>query len=151
MLRWIKRILKTLAVVVVIVLVMQVVPYGRDHSNPQVVEEPKWDSPQTRELAMRACFDCHSNKTKWPWYADLAPFSWVVQRNVNQARTVLNFSDWTRPYELVPQAPHSVLAREMPPRSYKMLHPKARLTDAETEQLAKGLQATFGLRTRASL
>lgn len=148
MLRWFKRIAKTLAVLVAILAVMQLVPYGRDHTNPPVVKEPAWDSPATRELAVRACFDCHSNQTDWPWYSNLAPFSWVVQRNVNTARTVLNFSDWTRTYQLVPQAPHSVLMREMPPRSYRLLHPEAQLTPEETEQLARGLQATFGLPSR---
>ena len=148
MLRWFKGILKALAIVVGIVLLMQLVPYGRAHSNPPVVKEPDWDQPATRALAMRACFDCHSNQTKWPWYAHVAPFSWVVQNNVNTARTVLNFSDWSRTYALVPQAPHSVLAREMPPRSYRLMHPEAQLTEDETVQLARGLQATFGLPTR---
>ena len=58
------------------VVVMQLVPYGRDHSNPPVTAEPNWDSPETRALFKRACFDCHSNETVWPWYAYVAPFSW---------------------------------------------------------------------------
>jgi len=53
------------------------------------------------------------------------------------ARTVLNFSDWRQSYALAPRASQSVLAREMPPRSYRMAHPEAQLTDAETQQLAK--------------
>lgn len=146
--RILKRILIGLAVTLGLLAVMQLIPYGRDHSNPRHVSEPNWDSPATRELAVRACFDCHSHKTTWPWYSHVAPFSWVVQRNVNVARTVLNFSDWTRTYELAPQAPATVLAKEMPPRTYRMLHPEAQLTEAEKIQLARGLQATFGLPTR---
>jgi hypothetical protein len=49
-------------------LAIQLVPYGRDHTNPPVRREPAWDSPTTRALAVRACFDCHSNETHWPWY-----------------------------------------------------------------------------------
>ena len=56
-------------------LVIQLLPYGRDHTNPPVVAEPLWDSPQTRALAKRACFDCHSNETIWPWYTNVAPVS----------------------------------------------------------------------------
>jgi hypothetical protein len=146
--RWIKRILKTLIVTAAILFVMQLVPYGRAHSNPPVIAEPNWDQPATRELAKRACFDCHSNQTEWPWYSHFAPFSWVVQRNVNTARTVLNFSDWTRSYELISQAPASVLRREMPPRGYRVMHPNAQLTEAEKLELARGLEATFGLPQR---
>src|SRR5690348_13788870 len=104
MLRLVKRILIGLAVVIGLFALMQLVPYGRDHTNPPVLKEPPWDSPATRELAVRACFDCHSHQTKWPWYSHVAPFSWVVQHNVDTARTVLNFSDWTHTYALIAQA-----------------------------------------------
>ena len=136
------------AVLVVLFGLMQLVPYGRAHTNPPVRQEPPWDSPATRELAERACFDCHSQRTKWPWYSDLAPFSWVVQKNVDNGRTVLNFSDWSGAYPLARQASQSVLAREMPPRTYLLAHPEANLTDAERERLAKGLHLTFGLAWR---
>ena len=52
------------AVVVGGFLLIQLIPYGRNHTNPPVVQEPQWDSPQTRELAVRACYDCHSNEYK---------------------------------------------------------------------------------------
>ena len=68
-----KVILIVLIVAVGGFLLIQFVPFGRDHTNPPVVQEPKWDSPATRELAKRACFDCHSNETVWPWYSNIAP------------------------------------------------------------------------------
>lgn len=135
----------TLGVLVGLFAVMQIIPYGRDHTNPPTVAEPAWDSPRTRELAARACFDCHSYNTRWPGYSHVAPFSWVVQHNVDSARTVMNFSDWTRSWDLSHQAVSSVLGREMPPRQYLLMHPDAELTDAETLELAKGLQRTFGI------
>src|SRR5690348_15393640 len=79
---------------------MQAVPYGRSHSNPPVTAEPKWNSPQTRALAVRACFDCHSNQTKWRWYSNIAPVSWLVQRDVDGGRGTLNFSEWNRPQDV---------------------------------------------------
>jgi hypothetical protein len=124
---------------------MQMIPYGRAHSNPPVVAEPAWDTPRTRALAKRACFDCHSNETKWPWYAKIAPFSWVMQQHVEIGRSVLNFSEWTRPYVLAEQAGSEVIRREMPPRGYRMLHDHARLTEEEKIDLARGLHATMGL------
>ena len=98
--RCLLKALKVLAWLVGVIVLMQIIPYGRTHSNPPVTREPSWDSPRTRELARRACFDCHSNETRWPWYADVAPFSWVVQRDVDIARNVINFSEWDRAYDL---------------------------------------------------
>ena len=146
--RVIKRILIGLGIVAGLFALMQLIPYGRRHTNPPVVSEPNWDSPATRELAVRACFDCHSNETTWPWYADVAPFSWVVQNHVEIGRAVLNFSDWTRTYDLANQASSQVLRREMPPRSYRLLHPRSALSEREKIQLARGLSQTLGLEWR---
>jgi len=150
--RFLKRILIGLGVVVGVFLLMQLVPYGREHTNPPVRGEPKWDSQVTRALAERACFDCHSNQTKWPWYTHVAPMSWVTLHHVNTGRSVLNFSewdpDWVSKYPLAEQSGSQILRTEMPPRSYRMLHPEAQLSDNEKVQLAKGLHATLGIEWR---
>jgi hypothetical protein len=127
-------------------LLMQLVPYGRTHTNPRTIEEPAWDSPRTRELAVRACFNCHSNETKWPWYADVAPFSWVVERDVEAARETINFSEWNYPLEhqLSAECGPSTIRGDMPPYKYRMAHPEANLTRDETMELARGLNATMG-------
>jgi len=142
-----RRFLKGLAVGFVVMVslfaVLQLIPYGRAHTNPPVVAEPEWDSPRTRELAVRACFDCHSNETKWPWYAHVAPLSWAMQRDVVAGRDVLNFSEWTRPQDLASQAGSSVIRRDMPPRTYLALHDHAKLTHDEKVELARGLHATI--------
>lgn len=143
-----RRVLKGLAVglatIVVLFLLVQIVPYGRTHSNPRTTAEPAWDSPRTRELAVRACFDCHSNHTRWPWYANIAPFSWVVQLDVEAARSVINFSEWTRGYALSVYAGRRTRTGMMPPYQYRMAHPEANLTPLEQEELARGLEATLG-------
>jgi hypothetical protein len=124
---------------------MQLVPYGHSHRNPPVLGEPMWDSPRTRELAVRACFNCHSNETKWPDYSEVAPISWVVYKDVEDARDTVNFSEWTRPQRtLVLESGPSVIRRDMPPYKYRMAHPEAQLSDAETTELARGLNATLG-------
>ena len=138
----------TVAFLVGLTAVIQLVPYGRAHGNPPVMQEPAWDQPRTRELAKRACFDCHSNETEWPWYSHLAPVSWALQRDVDAGRAVLNFSEWTRPYELSSEAGGEVLRRDMPPRSYRMMHGMSNLTQEEKVELARGLHATFGQRWR---
>jgi len=136
------RILKILVIVLVVgFLLIQIVPYGRAHDNPPVVSEPNWDSPETRALAERACFDCHSNETTWPWYSNVAPVSWLVQHDVDEGRSFLNFSDWVHSGE-VDELSEVVREGQMPPAQYFPMHPNAKLTDAERAALADGLAAT---------
>ncbi|MCX5747198.1 MAG: heme-binding domain-containing protein [Proteobacteria bacterium] len=138
-----RRLFKALAWVVGIFLLMQLVPYGRTHSNPPVLREPLWDSPRTRELVVRACFDCHSNATRWPRYSHVAPISWVVQWDVDIARSVINFSEWNLKYDLATYAGSSVRTGNMPPVKFRMAHPEADLNPQETLELARGLDATL--------
>jgi hypothetical protein len=140
---WVKVPLIGLACLVGLFALMQLVPYGRTHSNPRVVKEPPWDSPRTRELAKRACFDCHSNETKWPWYANVAPMSWAVEFDVEGARRVINFSRWDLTFPLAGYSADSVRVGGMPTFKYRMAHPEANLSREETEELARGLDATL--------
>lgn len=126
-----------------VLLLIQVVPFG-DRTNPPVTQEPAWDSPRTRELAKRACFDCHSNETVWPWYSYVAPVSWLVLHDVEEGREHLNFSEFDRPQKDAHEAAEQVEMGEMPLPIYLPTHPEARLTDAETQELIAGLKATFG-------
>jgi len=141
-----KILLLLIAVLAAGFLLIQLVPYGRAHTNPPVVAEPNWDSPQTRELAQRACFDCHSNETVWPWYSNIAPISWLLQDHVDEGREKLNFSRWgtgdegEEPEEFY----ESIVEGEMPMASYLITHPEARLTEMEKAALLEGLVTTSG-------
>lgn len=126
-------------------IAMQLVPYGRNHVNPPTVSEPIWDSATTRVLAKQACFDCHSNETKWPAYARVAPVSWLIQHDVVEGRAVLNFSEWQRPQEKSTDAAEELLEGEMPPAMYRLMHAHARLNDAERDHLARGLAKSLGV------
>jgi hypothetical protein len=129
-----------------VLLAIQLVPYGRgDRTNPPVVTEPEWDSPITRELTTRACFDCHSNETVWPVYTRIAPASWLIWHDVEEGRKLLNFSEWNRPYEEAGDAPEEVLKGEMPPLPYRLMHRMTRLSDVEQEALVAGIEKTLGL------
>jgi mono/diheme cytochrome c family protein len=140
-----KRIaLRIFAVLVIGFVAIQLVPYGRAHTNPPVTAEPAWDSPATRELAARACFDCHSNETGWPWYSNLAPVSWLLQRHVDEGREKLNFSEWGSGEQETEDMAELVREGEMPPWDYLLLHPEARLSATEQQALIDGLTRTFG-------
>lgn len=126
---------------------IQLVPYGRAHTNPPDGTVVAFDSPRTQELAERACYDCHSNHTRWPWYSSIAPMSWRIQTHVNEGRSKLNFTAFApsskETAEAAEEAGESVTKGEMPPADYQWAHPEARLSPAEKQALAEGLDRTL--------
>jgi hypothetical protein len=137
---WKKLIWIFLGILVIIVIGIQFLPYGYDHTNPPVTSEPNWNTAQTRELVERACFDCHSNETKWPWYSNIAPVSWLIEQDVIEGRSVLNFSTWDRPQHEAGEAWEAVQSGYMPPSYYLRMHPEARLNADEKAALIDGLR-----------
>jgi len=92
----------------------------------------------------RACFDCHSNETVWPWYSNVAPVSWLVQRDVNDGRSHLNFTEWDRTQRHAKDVAAQVRQGDMPPWFYLPMHPQAKLTQAEKDALIVGAGKTLG-------
>ncbi len=136
---------KILAILLLLLVVIQFIPYGKDHTNPAVIAEPKWDSLETRELFMKACIDCHTNETKWPAYSNIAPISWIVYHHVVDGREHFNISAWGHQKKNKGKdAAEELEEGEMPLKSYLLAHPEAKLTEAETKLLIQGLKNTFG-------
>jgi len=149
-----RRLLKPRNILIAIfglLLLIQLVPVWLFQSNPPVVAEPAWDSPQTRALAQRACFDCHSNETTWPIYTRVAPASWLISHDVDDGRRHLNFSEWgvgrtadsSRRAKVADESRKEISRGDMPPGIYLVLHPDAKLSEAEKQQLIAGLMASL--------
>jgi cytochrome c551/c552 len=110
-------------------------------TNPVVSGELTAPSEVTAVLR-RACYDCHSNATIWPWYTRLAPASWLACRHVSEARARLNFSNWSD-YALDPgteshkleEIAEQIRSGAMPPWYYRLMHREARLTPSERSTL----------------
>jgi len=140
----VSRLMIVLLSLVGLAIVIQLVPYGRDHENPPVKAEPAWATPETREIFFRACKDCHSNETEWPWYSHVAPFSWLLAHDVAEGREHFNVSEWGRPGKNDgDEAAEEVEEGEMPLPPYLITHPEAKLEGAELERFVAGLKATF--------
>ncbi|MFO0690623.1 MAG: heme-binding domain-containing protein [Myxococcota bacterium] len=114
-------------------LAIQLVPVER--TNPPVETEVP-ASAEAREVLRRACYDCHSNEVVWPWYAQIAPASWLIARDVREGREEVNYSTWNRldedeRREALEESWEEIADGEMPPWSYLPLHPAAKLSDAD--------------------
>ncbi len=118
---------------VVVLIAIQLVPV--DRSNPPVAAD--FDGPTDVATVLRAsCYDCHSHETSWPWYSRVAPVSWLVAHDVEEARGRLNFSLWgsydrKRQEHLAEEIWEEVEEGEMPLPAYLLAHSDARLTDAD--------------------
>jgi len=100
---------------------------------------------EVQAVLKRACYDCHSNETRWPWYSNVAPVSWFLTDHVDHGRKHLNFSDWAQAgrytekqdvYGQLDEIRKEVEARNMPLGSYLILHPDAKLSDPEIKVIS---------------
>jgi hypothetical protein len=117
---------------------MQLVRCSRD--NPPVTGEIQ-APPAVKAILERACYDCHSNETVWPWYSQIAPVSWLIHHDVEEGREHLNFSEWTalpadkRAHKLEEIQELAVEKSDMPLPYYLPVHSGARVSDADKQTL----------------
>jgi hypothetical protein len=121
-------------------LLIQFFPVHR--TNPISKDEPAWDSPKTKDYFFRACADCHSNQTKWPWYSYIAPVSWLIISDVDRGRSKFNISETDMGES--DEAAEEVEKGYMPIPVYRPLHPEAKFSDTEKKEFIEGLKRTFG-------
>jgi hypothetical protein len=141
------RLLPLLLIVAAVLFgLAQLLPFGRVKNKP-TIQEPPWDSPRTRQLAVAACYDCHSDQTKNQWYLHVAPISWWTANHVAEGRAALNFSEYDGAnHRSGARVAGTVEDGGMPPSYYTWLgrHPAAKLSPADRQALVKGLEATYG-------
>jgi len=130
----------------VLFLAIQLVPVTRD--NPPVEGEVP-ASPEVRALLERSCYDCHSRKSEWPWYSRVAPVSWLVARDVHEARKELDFTAWDtysekKKSKKLGEVWEEVDEGNMPLWFYVPLHPEARLSDTDLALLRDWTRAQGG-------
>jgi hypothetical protein len=133
-----------LIAIVGIFVVIQFIPSNR----PEVIEDNPSDlifnntiPDSVSMLLQAACYDCHSNQTKYPWYAHVAPVSWLVARDTRIGREHLNFSDWETFSKMDKAKQLGDIVDEvedgtMPMPIYVLMHPEAKLTIEQRELLA---------------
>jgi len=120
-------------------LLIQLVPYGWPRHNPRVVKDAPWPDAESAAIAHRSCYSCHSNEGSVPAYDYVAPASWLVRHDINRARSRLNFSDWDNYSDKASKAIDDVLSKRMPLHRYLLVHPSAKLSQAEVTKLVAAL------------
>lgn len=137
---WARILRRTALVGGVLLVVIQLVPYGWRHPNPAVTEAPVFASADAARLFRVACADCHTNATDWPPYSYVAPMSWLVRRDVERGRAEMNLSHMDGDFGELDEAADAVEDGSMPPRQYRLVHRDADLNDEEKQILIEELE-----------
>jgi hypothetical protein len=132
-----------------LVVLAQVVPVER--ANPEInssrtVEAKLEVPPAIDNILNRSCYDCHSQRTVWPWYSRVAPGSWLVAHDVSEARRKLNFSDWASYNQKQAERKLGAICEEvkggdMPLWYYTPMHPGTKLSEAERQAVCQWAEA----------
>ena len=129
--------------IIVLIIVLQLIPSGK----PEVISDNQYDlilnnqlPDSVSHLLKAACYDCHSNETKYPWYAYVAPVSWLVSRDTRLGRAELNFSEWESLNKMDKAKFLGDISEEvedgvMPMPIYILMHPEAKLTSSDRQML----------------
>lgn len=131
-----KRVLIAIAAVAVLI---QLVPVDR---TGEPADQPLQASADVMAVLRTSCYDCHSAETVWPWYARVAPVSWLVAHDVKEGREKLDFSRWgrldaRRRNHALSEIAEVVESGEMPMDIYLVMHPEARLDGAALNTLRR--------------
>ena len=131
------------SIIVAIVIIIQLIPSGK----PDVIDVNKDDllinnhmPDSVSHVLKSACYDCHSNETKYPWYAYVAPVSWLVGRDTRVGRENLNFSDWESlskvdKAKLLDDITEEIEDGNMPMPIYVLMHPEAKLAMSDRDMI----------------
>ena len=118
---------------------MQLIPVNRN--NPPVDEQMVIAAPpEIIKVLESSCYDCHSNRTNWPFYSYVAPVSWLIAQDVKEGRGKLNFSEWSKSSvqkreRLKEEIIEEIENKDMPLPIYLILHPRAELSDQQKQML----------------
>jgi len=140
-----RRFIISAALLAALILLIQLVPVEK--TNPPI-ESDLVAPVQVKNILQRACYDCHSHETRWPWYSRIAPVSWWLAAHVTEGRADLNFSQWPL-FDLETRGlflrdiEKQLLDGTMPLWSYVVGHREARLSDRDREILLEWARAGY--------
>ena len=125
-------------------LLLQIYPMERPEVTDINIDDllKNVDVPENvASMLKSACYDCHSNESTYPWYANIAPVKWWIYDHINEGREDLNFSEWNTlskadQAEALDDIATAVMEGEMPLKPYPVTHPKAKLSEADRQSIS---------------
>ena len=134
---------KVLIIIIVAFILIQFFPINKNNSiaTPQLDFLKIKNTPEsTANLIRNACYDCHSNESKYPWYSNVQPLGWFLENHIKEGRKELNFSTFAtyqkkKQVKKLEEAVEMIEHSEMPLDSYIIAHSEAKLTVAEQKEL----------------
>jgi hypothetical protein len=133
----VRRFAFTFAVILLVgVALLGAITAARGHEFPQALVKGVTDDPAVAKILARSCQDCHSKRTRWPWYGRIPPASWLLNNDVTAARSHMDFSRWGQyslddKREILTEMAAELRTDQMPPGRYLFMHPHARLSADE--------------------
>lgn len=127
--------MKKLLIFTLLVLIgIQFVPMNVPAEMPTKADEELQTPAEVEAILKRACFDCHSNHTNFPWYSSIAPASWFTKMHVKEGREHMNFSTWAnyddeKKLKYLQKIPKAIENNKMPLPSYLLIHNEAKLSE----------------------
>jgi cytochrome c553 len=136
---------KILIALLVVFIIIQFIKPAKNQSSavtPNEIFANFQTADSTKQLIRTACYDCHSNNTVYPWYAEIQPAAWWLADHVNEGKSELNFSEFAsyKPKKAdhkLEEVVEMLKEGEMPLKSYTLIHNDAKLSDAQREELSK--------------
>ena len=141
-----KAIWITLAVIVIIQFIDSRLPQTAPPGPKELSVTEKMPS-DVKELMSKACYDCHSMESRFPWYSHVAPVKWLVKSDILGGRRHVNFSDWgdyqdKQKVKKLDDIHEEVEKHDMPPSNYLLMHKEARLTDTDRQKIVAWADST---------
>ncbi len=137
-----------IGLLVLIILIQFIRPERNIENNPSRYDIFHKSGQPTEVVAVvqTACYDCHSNRTAYPWYASVAPVSWMINNHIKEGKSHLNFSDWKlmdseKQRHALDEVIEVLEKQEMPPKPYQWLHEDAKLEQAQVDLIIQWASA----------
>lgn len=141
-----------LLVLIMLFIVIQFIPSGFPENEPedeQSITQSGLITEPVLDQLKKSCFDCHSNQTQFPWYAKIAPSSWLLSNHIVEGKAHLNFSEWETYSQrekvgLLQGIKDEVESGKMPLKSYLLMHKDARLSPEIISSLSEWTEEAAG-------
>jgi len=143
-----KKIMSVLLLALIVIQFINPKKNKADGEQPNAIGNSFAIPSDVKTIMAKACYDCHSNNTRYPWYAKLQPIHWWMDSHIHEGKGKINYDEFTNrslryQYKKMEETAELVKEGEMPIKSYKWTHKDARLTTEERTKITSWAQSVM--------